>query len=256
MDAIVELENVSVAYAGSPDLAVRDVSLSVEPGQFVCLVGPSGSGKTSLLKTINRLAEPAAGNVRIEGRDIGQYPPHELRRRIGYAFQNIGLFPHMSVRDNIGVTLSLLGWPRRKIDARVEKLVDLVALPRPYLDRAPAALSGGEKQRVGVARALAAEPKIVIMDEPFGALDPVTREALGESYRDLHRQFGVTTLMVTHDLQEAALLADRIVVLRKGEIVADGAPRVLLRSGQADAMFAAALRQARGMNALLDGRPA
>ncbi len=256
MAAIVELRSVSVAYAGSSVLAVGEATLAVEAGQFVCLVGPSGSGKTSLLKTINRLADPSAGLVCVEGRDTREFAPHDLRRRIGYVFQNIGLFPHLSVRDNIGVTPALLGWPQQDIAVRVEALIDLVALPRAYLDRAPAALSGGERQRVAVARALAARPKIVIMDEPFGALDPVTREKLGESYRNLHRQLGLTTLMVTHDVQEAALLADRIVVLRQGEIVADDIPRVLLRSGEADPMFKAARRQTLRMNALVDGRSA
>ncbi len=243
---MIELERVSVAYAGAPRPAVREVSLSIPAGAFVALVGPSGSGKTSLLKTINRLIEPTGGVIRIEGRDAAEFAAHELRRRIGYVFQGVGLFPHMSVRENIAITPSLLGWPREKITARVDAAFGLVALPRDYLDRAPSALSGGERQRVAVARALAAEPRIVIMDEPFGALDPVTRDTLGQAYRALHAQMGLTTVMVTHDVQEAALLADRIVVLRDGTIIADDTPRAMLSGAhpQVSAMFDTPRRQA------------
>ncbi len=243
---MIELQRVSVAYDGGSRLAVRDVSLAIPAGAFVALVGPSGSGKTSLLKTINRLIEPTSGTIRIEDRDAGAFAAPDLRRRIGYVFQGVGLFPHMSVRENIAVTPSLLGWPREKIAARVDATFDLVALPRDYLDRAPTALSGGERQRVAVARALAAEPRIVIMDEPFGALDPVTRDALGRAYRELHARMGLTTVMVTHDVQEAALLADRIVVLRDGAVVADDTPRAMLSGAhrQVSDMFDTPRRQA------------
>ncbi|HMN73347.1 MAG TPA: ATP-binding cassette domain-containing protein [Rhodoblastus sp.] len=243
---MIELQRVSVAYDGGRQPAVRDVSLAIPPKTFVALIGPSGSGKTSLLKTINRLIEPTSGTIRIEGRDAGEFAAHELRRRIGYVFQGVGLFPHMSVRENIAITPSLLGWPREKIAARVDAVFDLVALPRDYLDRAPAALSGGERQRVAVARALAAEPRIVIMDEPFGALDPVTRDTLGRAYRALHETMGLTTVMVTHDVQEAALLADRIIVLRAGEIAADDTPRAMLSGAHPNVadMFDTPRRQA------------
>ncbi len=243
---MIELQRVSVAYEGAPRPAVRHASLAIGAGAFVALVGPSGSGKTSLLKTINRLITPTGGVIRIDGRDAAELPAHELRRRIGYVFQGVGLFPHMSVRENIAITPSLLGWPRDKIAARVDAVFDLIGLPRDYLDRAPSALSGGERQRVAVARALAAEPRIVIMDEPFGALDPVTRDALGHAYRDLHAQMGLTTIMVTHDVQEAALLADRIVVLKAGEIVADDTPRAMLSGAHPDVsdMFDTPRRQA------------
>jgi len=151
-----------------------------------------------------------------------------LRRRIGYVFQDIGLFPHMSVAENIGITPQLLGWPQREIAARSAELLDLVGLPQSYGPRFPAALSGGERQRVGVARAIAARPKIVLMDEPFGALDPITRDALGSAYRALHGKLGLTTIMVTHDVQEAVLLADEIVVMKSGRVLAQDIPRALL----------------------------
>ena len=206
------------------------MSLEIPAGQFVALVGASGSGKTTLLKTINRLIVPDAGEVRVAGADTGGVPAHQLRRRIGYVFQEIGLFPHLSIAENIAITPKLLGWERTRMTGRVDDLLDLVALPREVATRAPSELSGGQRQRVGVARALAAEPKIMLMDEPFGALDPLTRDALGTDYRALHEKLGLTTVMVTHDMTEAVLLADRIVVLEAGSIVADGRPGELLAS--------------------------
>ena len=223
---VIELAGVSKRYG--VHAALDGVSLTVGEGEFVALVGGSGSGKTTLLKTINRLNPPDAGRVMVAGEDVRGLAAHELRRRIGYVFQEVGLFPHLSVGENIAITPKLLGWDKARIAARVETLLDLVALPRDVAARAPAALSGGQRQRVGVARALAAEPKLMLMDEPFGALDPITRDALGGDYRALHERLGLTTLMVTHDMAEAVLLADRIVVLDKGRILADGAPADLL----------------------------
>jgi osmoprotectant transport system ATP-binding protein len=234
--------------------ALDGVTLSVEPGQFTALVGASGSGKTTLLKIINRLITPDAGRVRIQGEDAGAQAPHELRRRIGYVFQEVGLFPHLTVSENIAITPRLLGWDRARIAARVADLLDLVALPREVATRVPAALSGGQRQRVGVARALAAEPAILLMDEPFGALDPITRDALGTDYRALHDKLALTTVMVTHDMTEAVLLADRIVVLKAGQVVADGAPGHLLATAQdADvrALLEAPRRQAERLRARL-----
>jgi osmoprotectant transport system ATP-binding protein len=173
--------------------------------------------------------------------------PHLLRRRIGYVFQEVGLFPHLTVAENIGVTPRLLGWDKARIKARVDELLDLVALPAEVAQRPPAALSGGQRQRVGVARALAAEPRLMLMDEPFGALDPVTRDALGADYRALHGRLGLTTVMVTHDMAEAVLMADRIVVLKAGRIVADGAPAELLATSadpEVRALLEAPKRQA------------
>ncbi len=206
--------------------AVRDVSLAIAQGAFVALVGASGSGKSTLLKTVNRLIEPSEGTVLVGGRDTRDYPLHALRRRIGYVFQSIGLFPHLSVAENIALGPRLAG--ARLAEGRVRELLDLVDLDHAVAGRMPAALSGGQRQRVGVARALAGEARLLIMDEPFGALDPVTRDALGERVRELHDRLGLTTLMVTHDMAEALLLADRVLVMDAGRIVADETPRGLL----------------------------
>lgn len=180
------------------------------------------------MKLINRLIDPDTGSVVIDGRPIVGCDAPELRRRIGYVFQGGGLFPHMTVAENIGITPQLLGWRSAEIASRTAELLDLVALPRALGSRFPAALSGGQQQRVAVARALAAKPAIVLLDEPFGALDPVTRDTLGTAYRAIHDQFGLTTIMVTHDMLEATLLADRIIVLKAGRITADVVPAGLL----------------------------
>ena len=236
--------------------ALAGVSLSVERGEFTALVGGSGSGKTTLLKTINRLVAPDAGQVRVLGEDVATIPPHLLRRKIGYVFQEVGLFPHLSVGENIAVTPKLLGWEPTRIAARVANLLELVDLPPEVAGRPPAALSGGQRQRVGVARALAAEPGLMLMDEPFGALDPLTRDALGGDYRALHDRLGLTTVMVTHDMAEAVLLADRIVVLREGRIVADGKAADLLAQTKDEgvrALLEAPKRQAERLRAKLGG---
>ncbi|MBI1199800.1 MAG: ATP-binding cassette domain-containing protein [Phenylobacterium sp.] len=244
-DPAIQLSGVSKRYGAHA--ALDGVDLAVPRGAFVALVGGSGSGKTTLLKTINGLIAPDAGRVTVDGEDVAAVPPHQLRRRIGYVFQEVGLFPHLSVAENIGVTPRLLGWDRARIAARVAELLELVALPSEMAARAPAALSGGQRQRVGVARALAAEPRIVLMDEPFGALDPVIRDALGADVRALHERLGLTTVMVTHDMAEAVLLADRIVVLDGGRILADGAPAELMAHAgdpQVRALLEAPKRQA------------
>ena len=206
--------------------AVRGVSLEIPAGQFVALVGASGSGKSTLLKMVNRLVEPTEGRVMFEGEDVAELPLAALRRRIGYVFQSIGLFPHMTVAENIAIGPRLAG--EKLGEGRIAELLDLVELDRAMAGRMPDALSGGQRQRVGVARALAAEPKLLLMDEPFGALDPVTRDGLGERVRGLHEEFGLTTVMVTHDMAEALLLADRVLVMDAGCIVADEAPQALV----------------------------
>ncbi len=226
---MIHLERLAKSFDSGRSFAVREVSLHVPARTFVAIVGDSGSGKTTLLKMINRLIEADSGTVSVAGRIVQSVEPHELRRHIGYVFQGVGLFPHLSVAENIGITPQLLGWPAEQIAARVAELIELVSLPRDYLTRMPAELSGGQRQRIGVARALAARPEIMLMDEPFGALDPVTRDALGSEYRRLHDAMGLCTLMVTHDVMEAVLLADRIIVMRQGVIVADDTPRNLLR---------------------------
>ncbi len=230
-------------------VALDDVSLAIETGQFVALVGPSGSGKTTLLKSINRLVEPDAGTILLDGRDIRTMPVAALRHGIGYVIQSIGLFPHMSVAENIGIVPRLMG---QGSEARTAELLEMVALPREMASRYPRELSGGQAQRVGVARALAAGPKLMLMDEPFGALDPVTRDSLGRAYRALHDRLGLTTLMVTHDIAEALLLADRIVVLIEGRIRADGTPAALLAHDDADvrAMVEVPRRQAERLASL------
>jgi len=227
---MIAFQGVSKSFDEGRDFAVRDVSFSVASRAFVALVGDSGSGKTTLLKMINRLIEPDHGTVSVDGESVHALPGYLLRRRIGYVFQGIGLFPHMNVAENIGITPLLLDWSQADIDARTAELIDLVELPRSYLSRMPSELSGGQRQRVGVARALAARPSIMLMDEPFGALDPVTRDTLGSEYRRLHESMGLTTVMVTHDVMEAVLLGDRIVVVRQGEIVADGDPYELFNA--------------------------
>ena len=223
---MIAFDGAAKTYAGRR--VVGPLNLSIERGEFVAFLGASGSGKTTSLKMINGLAIPDAGTVSIDGRAVGEEPLPALRRRIGYVFQEIGLFPHLTVAENIAVGPRLAGWPAPRIAARTTELLALIALPADIAGRLPAALSGGQRQRVGLARALAAGPGIMLMDEPFGALDPVTRDALGRDYRALHERLGLTTVMVTHDVLEALLLADRIVVLDDGRIVADGPPSALL----------------------------
>ena len=231
--------------------AVDGVTVAIAGGSFVALVGSSGSGKSTLLKMINRLIEPSEGMVLIGEEAVSAAAPHALRRRIGYVFQNIGLFPHMTVAENIAIGLRLAGEKDRA--PRVAELLDLVDLPQDFAARMPDALSGGQRQRVGVARALATAPGLLLLDEPFGALDPVTRDQLGTAIRKLHDQLGLTTIMVTHDMAEALILADRVLVMDRGRIVADATPRELL-AGQggpvADALVAVPRDQARRMREL------
>jgi osmoprotectant transport system ATP-binding protein len=253
---LIEFHKVAKSFDGGRTFAVRDASIAVAAGAFVAVVGASGSGKTTTLKFVNRLIEPDGGEVRLEGVPVGTIAAPLLRRRIGYVFQGIGLFPHLTVAENIAITPRLLGWGRPEMAARIDELLDLVALPGTYATRFPDALSGGEAQRVAVARAIAARPRIVLMDEPFGALDPVTRDALGQAYRELHGRLGLTTLMVTHDVQEAVLLADHIVVMSGGQILAQGTPRALMAEGenpQVAALMAMPRRQAERIRAIMDG---
>jgi osmoprotectant transport system ATP-binding protein len=253
---IIRFEDVAKAHGGRDVL--HSVSFGVRQGQFLAIIGPSGAGKTTLLRLINRLADASRGIVRVEGDDVRAVDPIALRRRIGYVFQGIGLFPHMTVAENIGITPRLLGWDGRRIAARVEELIALVRLDSAvHRDRLPHQLSGGERQRVGIARAIAAQPHIVLMDEPFGALDPITRDGLGRDYRQLHETLGVTTVMITHDALEAVLLADRIVVVRDGQVIADGTPRTLMieeRSDYVGELMQMPRHQAERLQALIDGR--
>jgi osmoprotectant transport system ATP-binding protein len=254
---MISLRQVSKSFDGGRTFAVREVTLDIAERVFVAIVGDSGSGKTTLLKMINRLVDADGGSVVVAGKPVDADAPYSLRRRIGYVFQGIGLFPHLNVAENIGITPRLLGWADDDIRARVHELIDLVKLPRSYLGRMPSELSGGQQQRVGVARSLAARPSIMLMDEPFGALDPITRDTLGSEYRHLHEQMGLTTVMVTHDVMEAVLLSDRIVVMRQGAIVADGPPHELLLTHPdpgVHALMDMPRRQAERVRALMQDR--
>jgi osmoprotectant transport system ATP-binding protein len=224
---VIELRNVGKSFAATR--AVDDVSLSIQRGEFVALVGASGSGKSTLLKLINRMVEHDNGSILLAGQDIRTLQPEALRRRMGYAIQSIGLFPHWNVARNIGTVPALLGWPAARIAARVDELLQLLNLdPALYRERHPHQLSGGQQQRVGVARALAADPDVLLMDEPFGALDPITRQALQLEMARIHQTSGKTIVLVTHGIEEALRLATRIVLLDGGRVVQDGPPAQLL----------------------------
>jgi osmoprotectant transport system ATP-binding protein len=201
--------------------AVTDLSLTIPAGEIVVLVGPSGCGKTTTMKMINRLIEPTSGRITIDGEDVMSLPAVELRRRIGYVIQQVGLFPHLTVAENVAVVPRLLRWPEKRVRDRAEELLQLVRLdPATYRDRYPAALSGGERQRVGVARALAADPPLMLMDEPFGAVDPILRDRLQNEFLRLQAQVRKTIVFVTHDVDEAIKMADRIAILQRGGILA------------------------------------
>ncbi|TXH38988.1 MAG: ATP-binding cassette domain-containing protein [Rhodospirillaceae bacterium] len=224
----IEFRNVSKQFAGGRN-AVERLSFAVEEGTTMALVGPSGCGKTTSLKMINRLTDPTDGEILVQGRSITTLPLLELRRSLGYVIQYIGLFPHMTVADNIAVVPKMLKWPKAKIDARVDELLDLVGLPpAEYRHRRPRALSGGQQQRVGVARALAADPPILLMDEPFGALDPITRLRLQDELVQIQRKLHKTVVIVTHDMDEAVRLGDHIAVLQNGHLVQLGSPAAVL----------------------------
>jgi osmoprotectant transport system ATP-binding protein len=250
----VSFVDVVKAY-GEGRRALDGVSLDVKAGEFLAVVGPSGSGKTTLLRMINRLSVPDAGTLKIGGEDIHALDPIALRRRIGYVFQGVGLFPHLTVAENIAITPRLLGWDTAKRTARALELLSLVQLPENYATRFPHQLSGGERQRVGLARAIAAKPDIMLMDEPFSALDSLTRDALGQDCKRLHKELGLTSVLITHDMLEALLLADRIVVMREGKLVAGGTPADLMKHGDpfVSELMQTPRRHAEQLNAFLSG---
>ena len=254
---MIEFSGVSKTYSASSDPSVTNLSLTIGEGVFQILAGPSGCGKTTTLNMLNRLIERDAGTIRIDGRDIRDDDPVALRRRIGYAFQEAGLFPHMTVAENIAITPRLLGWNSAECATRVEELLALIRLPN-IADRFPRELSGGQRQRVALARALAARPNIVLLDEPFGALDPLTRDEIADDYRRIHDQLKLTTVMVTHDMTEALLLGDRIAVMRDGALVQAGTPRELV-AHPADAfverMIATPQRRANRLAAAMKAPP-
>jgi osmoprotectant transport system ATP-binding protein len=252
----IAFDHVAKSFGDGSVHAVDGVSLQIAEGEFLAIVGGSGSGKTTLLRMANRLIDPDAGIITIHGKNTQTVDPIALRRSIGYVFQSAALFPHMSVAQNIGITPRLLNHPAMQIASRVDELMDMVQLDRTqYRDRMPGDLSGGQRQRVGLARALAAKPKIVLMDEPFGALDPITRDTLGTDYKSLHERLGLTTVMITHDMAEALLLADRMAVMHAGKIVAQGNAAELERSGDSYVrdLLRTPRRQAEKLRSLLSG---
>lgn len=224
----LSMEHLNKTYPGGK-VAVEDFNLEVEKGEFVCFIGTSGSGKTTTVRMINRMLQQTSGTIKINGKDIGQMDPVKLRRKIGYVIQNIGLMPHMTIRQNITLVPRLLKWPQDKMDERAKKMIKLVDLPEEFLDRYPSELSGGQQQRIGVVRALAADQDIILMDEPYGALDPITRESLQDLIKDLQERLGKTIIFVTHDMDEALNLATKIVVMDGGKIMQVASPDEILQ---------------------------
>lgn len=228
---MIELNDVSKHFPGSEIPAVASLSLAIDEGEIVVLVGPSGCGKTTTLRMINRLIEPTSGSITVAGRDIGTMPVHELRRTIGYVIQQIGLFPHRTIAQNIATVPSLLGWSKNDIGQRVDELADQVAIDRAMLNRYPSELSGGQRQRVGVARALAADPPVLLMDEPFGAVDPIVRQHLQRELLAIQDRVRKTIVLVTHDIDEAISVGDRVAILNTGGVLEQfGSPDELLAS--------------------------
>ena len=232
---MIRLRGVEKRYRGTTEPAVRALDLDVPTGEIVMLVGPSGCGKTTTLKMINRLIEPTGGTITIDGEDVRSLPPHELRRGIGYVIQQIGLLPHRTIEDNLTTVPRLLGWDDRRMRDRARELMDLMDLDAAMLDRYPSELSGGQRQRVGVARALAADPPVLLMDEPFGAVDPIVRRRLQQQLLDLQAELHKTIVFVTHDIDEATALGDHVAVMDVGGVLAQYAPPAeLLRHPASD----------------------
>lgn len=225
---MLEFRNVSKAYEGHGH-AVEDVSLTIREGELVVFIGTSGSGKTTCLRMINRMTEPTSGQILLHGQDVAEMDPVQLRRRIGYVIQQVGLMPHMTIRENAALVPTLLGWDEARKGEIVRRLMRQTDLDEALLDRYPAELSGGQRQRVGVIRALAADPEIILMDEPFGALDPITRDQLQALIKRLHKELGKTIVFVTHDMDEALTLADRIVIMEAGRVVQFDTPEAILQ---------------------------
>lgn len=225
---MIEFDHVSKIYNGNK-VAVEDVNLSFEKGEFICLIGTSGSGKTTTMRMINRMIDPTKGTIKINGEDIQKKNPVELRRQIGYVIQNIGLMPHMTIRENINLVQRLLKVDKEEQNKTAERMIDLVELPRDMLDRYPHELSGGQQQRIGVVRALAADQDIILMDEPFGALDPITRDSLQDLVKDLQERLGKTIVFVTHDMDEALKLANRIAIMDNGKVIQFDTPENILQ---------------------------
>lgn len=254
---MIALDGVCKSYDGGITYSVRDVTLTVPTGKLLVLLGGSGCGKTTTLRMINRLIDPTSGRIEIDGQDIRSLCPVQLRRGIGYVLQGIGLFPHMTIADNVAIVPKLLGWQPARIAERVDELLNLVHLPPgEYRQRYPRQLSGGQQQRIGFARALAAGPKVMLLDEPFGALDPVTRDELREEFLAIRKRLGLTAVMVTHDMTEALLSADLIAVMNGGRLLRLGKPAELLADPGdpfVATLMAGPKRQAERLEALVAG---
>lgn len=225
---VVEFKDVSKIYPKMKNPAVNHISFEIDQGDFCCLIGTSGSGKTTLMRMINRMNSVTKGEVLVNGKNVKSFNPVNLRRHIGYVIQNNGLMPHMTIKENIVLVPKLLKWPKEKLNDEAKKLIKMAELPESYLDRYPTELSGGQQQRIGVVRALAANQNLILMDEPFGALDPITRESLQNLVQSLQMQLGKTIVFVTHDMDEALKLATKVVVLHDGELVQVGTPDQIL----------------------------
>ncbi len=248
---MIKLENVTKIYPGMSEPAVKGVSLEVPEGETCVLIGPSGCGKTTTMKMVNRLIEPTGGRIFVAGENVMEQDPVTLRRNIGYVIQQIGLFPHMTIRDNIATVPRLLGWDKKRIDRRVDELVELMGLdPTQHRDRYPRQLSGGQRQRIGVARALAADPPVMLMDEPFGAIDPINREHLQNEFLRLQKQIKKTIMFVTHDIDEAIKMGTRICILQVGGIVEQYGPPDEILARPANAFVAGFVGADRGLKRL------
>ncbi|MDU7159427.1 MAG: ABC transporter ATP-binding protein [Staphylococcus epidermidis] len=246
---MLSIKNLTKIYSGNKK-AVDNISLDIQSGEFIAFIGTSGSGKTTALRMINRMIEATDGQIMMNGKDVRNMNPVELRRSIGYVIQQIGLMPHMTIRENIVLVPKLLKWSKEKKDEKAKELIKLVDLPEEYLDRYPAELSGGQQQRIGVVRALAAEQDIILMDEPFGALDPITRDTLQDLVKKLQQQLGKTFIFVTHDMDEAIKLADKICIMTNGQVVQYDTPDNILRSPANDFV-----KDFIGQNRLIQDRP-
>ena len=222
----IRLEDLAKRFPGEKELAVKDLTMEIPQGEIVILVGPSGCGKTTTMKMINRIIEPSSGRIFLDGEDVTKVNPDQLRRRIGYVIQQIGLFPHVTIADNIATVPKMLDWKKERITERVDELLEMVGMdPGKYRDRYPKELSGGQRQRVGVARAMSADPDVMLMDEPFGAIDPITRDRLQNEFLRLQEQIKKTIVFVTHDIDEAIKMGDRIAILREQSQIASSTPR-------------------------------
>ena len=231
---MIEFINVGMTYTGG-NVGLKNINLTINESEITVFIGPSGSGKTTLLKMINRLEDNTTGEVKINGKNVKEYNIHKMRWDIGYALQQVALFPHMNVEENIAIVPELKKWKKEKINARIDELLNMVGLePEKYRKRKPSELSGGEAQRVGIARALAADPKIILMDEPFSALDPITRASLQEDVKKLQKQIHKTIVFVTHDIEEAFLLGDKICIIQDGGLIQSGTKQEIISNPKND----------------------